>query len=316
MDNHLPSDIATQDKLLRGLNIIELEITPVCNLYCVHCYAESSPLRRGDKSDIDWLQVLADARRLGATAVQFIGGEPLLNRSLLSLISQASSLGYGYIEVFSNLTTLTDNAVSHFQRYGVRVATSFYSRDEKIHEGITRMKGSYRKTIDGITKILNAGLPLRASIVKTEANRNDIENSVTFLRSMGVQEVRAGEVIAAGRGSTLSLNKDLMAGLKGCGACWMGSLVVSWDGNVYPCLLSRSVLLGNIKSGSLNDILNAERLQQFRKEIYATWLEKSLQSQGRKCGPDVGGCNPWDEPGCQPNCGVRVSSAALKEIGP
>jgi radical SAM protein with 4Fe4S-binding SPASM domain len=215
--------------------------------------------------------------------------------------------------VFSNLTFVTDKLTEDFRRYGVRVATSFYSPHEETHDSITQSNDSFRKTVGEIKKIMTANLPLRVSVIATEKNRGDIEGAVRFLKEMGVEDVKVGPVLPVGRGQALTLDQSLEEGLKGCGACWMGSLVVSWDGSVHPCLLGRTVHLGNVQSNSLEEILSSDRTKTFRKLIHTDWLTRASNQGNTECPPDKSGCPPWDEPTCPPNCSVRFAAEEMVE---
>src|SRR5205823_2958692 len=91
------------------LEFLWLELTNRCNLECVHCYADSSPSADSDVMTLtDFVEVLREAYSLGCRRVQFIGGEPTLNRDLPALLYEAHTLGYEFIEVYTNLIWLSD----------------------------------------------------------------------------------------------------------------------------------------------------------------------------------------------------------------
>ena len=77
------------------------ELSYACPLQCAYC---SNPIdfarRREELTTAQWLQVLRDARALGAAQLGFSGGEPLVRRDLETLIRAARDLGY-----YTNLIT-------------------------------------------------------------------------------------------------------------------------------------------------------------------------------------------------------------------
>src|SRR5580692_1831179 len=85
-----------------------LELTNRCNLRCIHCYAQSGPLEGETDilSEEDYSLLLKQIHQLGCRKVQFIGGEPTLNKSLPYLIEKARLEGFEFVEVFTNLTHL------------------------------------------------------------------------------------------------------------------------------------------------------------------------------------------------------------------
>src|SRR5215470_4920803 len=121
-----------------SVTFLWLELTNRCNLQCVHCYAESGPeAGEGDLlSSADYLGILSTLREAGCERVQFIGGEPTLNKDLPRFIAHARSIGYQYIEVFTNLLHLPQALLDCFTEYRVNVATSIYSHRPIIHDRI------------------------------------------------------------------------------------------------------------------------------------------------------------------------------------
>src|SRR6185369_3920546 len=195
------------------LDFVWLELTNRCNLQCVHCYAESGPTA-GDKdllSEQNYLDLIEQVYDLGCRKIQFIGGEPTLNRSLPVLIEAAYDRGFEFIEVFTNLTRLTDTLVEVFCRFHVAVATSFYSHNPRTHETITGQRGSFELTTRNMRKILDAGLTLRAGIIEMDQNREDLVETWTFLERMGIKNIGRDYLRAIGRadGSACSGMEEL-----------------------------------------------------------------------------------------------------------
>lgn len=90
--------------------------------------------------------------------------------------------------------------------------------------------------------------------------------------------------------------------------CWKGSITVSFNGDVYPCVFSREVLLGNVLSTTIKEIINSQKLREFREFSYKSWLNKNGKensdcSPDRYCKPDSPDCYPGCHPAsCNPSC--------------
>jgi len=86
-----------------------LEITPKCNLGCVHCYADSHPNRplRESLQFEDWCSIIDEAAQMGCNRLQFIGGEPTLHPDLATLIKYSKKCGIPNLEVYTNGTAVT-----------------------------------------------------------------------------------------------------------------------------------------------------------------------------------------------------------------
>jgi MoaA/NifB/PqqE/SkfB family radical SAM enzyme len=109
------------------LAMVWLELTARCNLHCRHCYADASPTAalQGSMSLDNWRTVIDEAVDLGASAVQFIGGEPTLHPHFRTLIEHAGKADLPLIEVFTNATRLSDDIVGCLKENRARVAASF-----------------------------------------------------------------------------------------------------------------------------------------------------------------------------------------------
>ncbi len=234
-----------------GLDFLWLEITGKCNLTCIHCYADSGPLRdlHGNMSDDDWANVLDEAGALGCRQVQFIGGEPTLHPGLTDFIDSAEQAGFELIEVFTNATRLNPTLIGCFGRHKVRVATSFYSDDPEVHDRITNGRGSWHRTVDGIRRVLDARLSLRVGIIEMEENKGQGERTAHFLRNLGVSDIGSDRQRGVGRAGLVGLAQPLDQLDELCGRCWNGKLCVTATGASYPCVFSRATLIGNAKHG-------------------------------------------------------------------
>jgi len=280
------------------LNFLWLEITRKCNLTCRHCYADSGPTvdLHGEMTFQDWQQVLSDAQTLGCSATQFIGGEPTLNPHLEMLIEHARSLGFTFIEVFTNATRINKALVHAWRTNQVQVACSFYSTDAKIHDQITNAPGSFRRTVDGIKTILDAGISLRVGLIETSANQGQMTPAHEFLTRLGVQQIKIDRERGVGRAGIQIEPHNPMNEL--CGQCSKGKLCVTAEARCYPCVFSRFIDLGDARSG-LRSILSSQTLQHFKIKLDSlSRLEMTHANPG--CNPY--GCPPYCGPHCNPGC--------------
>jgi MoaA/NifB/PqqE/SkfB family radical SAM enzyme len=272
----------------QGLSFLWLEITGKCNLECSHCYADSGPRQDlfGQMSTEDWLSVLRQSAALGCEQVQFIGGEPTLHPDLPRMIAFAASCGYSLIEVYTNLTVVNENLLGIFVRYGVCVATSFYSDDPDTHDSITGHRGSFNRTVRNIERCVAAGVPVRAGVVETAENAGHGLRAQRFLESLGVTEIKIDLQRGVGRAKRQLHSLEPMAEL--CGECWNGKLCVTPHGRAYPCVFSRFKDLGSIRDG-LSHILGTSALREFRTALKG-YLRKNVRYEMHVCSPHL--CDP------------------------
>ena len=291
-----------------ALDFLWLELTNRCNLQCTHCYSQSSP-HSGDAdvlSEADYLRLMKESHALGCRQIQFIGGEPTLNRSLPTLIQQASIMGYKTIEVFTNLVSLSDALLESFRTHHVAVATSFYSSKATTHDRITKSFGSFRRTTNNIKRVLAAGLDLRVGVIEMDLNAGDYDAAAQFLKDLGVKDIGYDRVRGFGRaqeGAECEMG-DL------CGNCATNVLAIGPDGAVAPCIMSKPWAVGSVLTQSLAEIASSTTLSETRRRIAEVTATKAEYDCQPTCGPNRPLCNPECGPSrqctpCGPNGGHK-----------
>lgn len=247
-----------------GLDFLWIEVTPRCNLACVHCYGacgSQEPLGARMSFD-DWKRILTEAFELGCRQIQFTGGEPTMVPYLDALLAEARGIGYHLVEVFTNGTLVSDRIMSIFQHLQVSLAFSIYSSQAEIHDAITRQRGSLSQTLGAIRRAIKSGLPTRAAVIAMKYNLNNIEQTVSFLREMGVISIIVDQVRPVGRGVSLSGEKSPFQII--CKDCSQSKLCIQADGRIFPCIFARTYPTGHAVQG-LQRILETKVLGNFHK---------------------------------------------------
>ena len=272
-----------------------LEVTGRCNEQCVTCYADSSPQgTHGSMTEGNWTAVMDQLADMGTKDVQFIGGEPTLYPHLPKLIEYAYGHGLG-IEVFSNLTHVRKNLWDTFRRFEVKLATSYYSDTAEDHDRITKLHGSHKRTRANIRRAVDLGLTIRGGIVSVNEGQR-VSEAAADLTAIGVDHVGGDRVRAFGRGSQGAAPRisDL------CGHCALGQCAIGPDGDVWPCVLGRFLVLGNVQKSPLAEIWESRRTSETRAEITAAHgLKPAQRCTPPQFLPSCGPCGP-----CVPSVGV------------
>lgn len=273
-----------------ALDFVWLEITGRCQLRCEHCYADSGPDRtHGMMTTQDWIRVIDESRQLGASMVQFIGGEPTLHPDFLVLAHHALDSGVR-VEVYTNLVHVGPAVWELFDRLGVEVATSYYSRLACQHDAVTHRRRSHELTLANIREAIRRGIRLRVSVIEMGMDQ-DAEHAVAELQGLGVAGVGVDEVRRvgrAGRGSRPTVDQL-------CGQCSEGKLAVVPSGATYPCVFSRWLPVGNARDTSLHDI-NRQAVAT-RQELAATFSARHRPCLPCRPAGGDGGCEPF---ACRP----------------
>ncbi|VBB06251.1 radical sam [Lucifera butyrica] len=321
---------ATNDKL----DFLWLELTSCCNNKCLHCYAASGPCVNQDKIPHErWLSLISEARQAGATAIQLIGGEPLLYPGWRDLVKKAHAEGFELIEIFTNATLIDDECIQFFKDYKVSIATTIYADNAAVHDRVTLQPGSFDKTLQAIKKILAADIPLRIASIIMKANEDQAENIMSLCAELGVEVNPPDVVRPTGRGD----DKDLLPqaykkppvkppfhtdqfsfeAAQTNNSCLHGKLAITADGNVIPCIFARSQIYGNILTASLADILNGQPLQQcwhLTKDSIEKCKDCEYRYACHDCRPLAQGTDPahnWLA--CSANCSYNPYTGKWEE---
>lgn len=123
-----------------------IELTPFCNLRCVHCYLQDqdkTTLLSTDeiKSIIDKLY---DA---GVLFLYFTGGEIFTRSDFLEIYTYAKIKGF-IVELLTNGTLIDEDAIEVFNVYPpASISISVYGKDEDSYYRVTKRRGMYDNVI-------------------------------------------------------------------------------------------------------------------------------------------------------------------------
>jgi MoaA/NifB/PqqE/SkfB family radical SAM enzyme len=255
--------------VLDGLDTIFIELLGQCNERCVHCYAESAPTVTDALERDVAMRVVEQAVAAGFKRIQFTGGDPLLCDFLPEVVELAATLGAPHIEIYTNGLALSDELLGRLAPFSPRFAFSVYSTRPEVHDATTRTPGSHRRTLAAIDRVVAKGLTCRAGAVILDESE-DVDELVRMLKARGVAYVSWTRAYPVGRGtevadasaSALDSVKRSVSLDEGGGhrssemQGTAGKLCVTYKGDVVPCIFQRQSVLGNVRHGSLTEILD------------------------------------------------------------
>jgi MoaA/NifB/PqqE/SkfB family radical SAM enzyme len=290
---------------LNRLDFVWWEITGTCQLACDHCYASSSPDgTHGTMTFSDWQRVITQTRKAGATLGQFIGGEPTLHPGLPELVRHALSTGME-VEIYTNLVHVTPVMWDTFRLPGVRLATSYYSDSAEEHEAITK-RPTLKVTTRNIARAQELGIPLRVGVIGVLDGQRSRQGGAVLER-LGVSDIGYDDLREVGRG--VRTNGPGVEQL--CGNCGDRQVAVSPTGDVWPCVFSRWLPMGNVHETSLAKILTSEQYTTITGELREAFDGRATCAPEQctpKCGPSCGpACQPQYRTPCRPRQGCSPS---------
>lgn len=225
------------DRFNRKIHYLRISVTDRCNLRCHYCMPECGTpmLRHEDILRFEEIQqVVAVAVPLGIDKIRLTGGEPLVRKDIVELVSMIAAVpGVKDIAMTTN-GILLDRFARDLASAGLkRVNLSLDTLDADRFREVTR-GGDIQKVFRGIRSAREAGLsPIKINcVVQKDASETDARAVGEFCEREGLQvrfiqqmDLQSGDfgVVSGGSGGD-------------CRQC--NRLRLTSDGKMKPCLFS------------------------------------------------------------------------------
>ena len=185
------------------------------------------------------------------------------------------------------LLALNDALLDALAPAAPALAFSIYSAVPDEHDRVTQTPGSHRRTLAAIDRAIERGLPVRAAIIVVDP-AVDASRLHALLVEHGVPEISMSATYAVGRGTETAAETVVAPAIPGgpiaggghraTGARSAGKLCVTYAGDVVPCIFQRANSLGNVRDGSLADLLSRSP-----RRSLALAMDPSRRLQCRSC---------------------------------
>ncbi len=166
------------------------ELTYACPLQCPYC---SNPLnlpasRKQELSTEQWLQVMREARKLGAVQLGFSGGEPLVRPDLVELMQAATDMGF-YCNLITSAVGLDEAKIAALKAAGVQhIQISFQGSDKETN---ARFGGtdSFEHKLAMTRAVIAADIPLGLNFVLHRQNIHQVSEFLLMAEQLGAEFV-------------------------------------------------------------------------------------------------------------------------------
>ena len=175
-----------------------LAVTGECQYRCWHCSYRNRP--GGGLETGQWLKIIGDLHRLGASIIGFTGGEPCLRADLPQLVSAASAGGAATI-VFSSGSGLNLALLRELKKAGLwSVCVSLDDPSSAEHDRLRGMPGAHAAACQALRLARESGF---YTMVGTVATRALVEKGLLpamhgLARECGADELRLVEPMPCG----------------------------------------------------------------------------------------------------------------------
>jgi AdoMet-dependent heme synthase len=209
--NHLVQEMSAKALKLGIPLSVQLDLTYRCNERCVHCYLDHEDHGEMTTSEIkDLLDQLAEA---GVFFLTLSGGEILMRKDFFEILEYARLRAF-CVKLKTNAVLIREKEAERMRDLGVEsIQISIYSHRPDVHDAITKMPGSLKRSINAIRFLRSEGLRVTIANVLMLQNIQDYPGVRALGSELGV-EVTIDPTITPrmdGDRSLLDLNIDQAA---------------------------------------------------------------------------------------------------------
>lgn len=296
------------------------ELTYRCSEMCLHCYNPGATRNnqeishRGDLQELtlsDYKRIIDEMLGLGLVKVCLTGGDPFSKEFTWELLDYLYEKEIA-VDIFTNGQRITKDVQRLADYYPRLVGISIYSGIAKDHDAITRIPGSWKRSMQVVKELSELAVPMNLKCCVMQSNLHTYYMVADLARQYGakpqfeinITESNDGDVCAKQlrlteeqlqivlRDNNLALYVGKEApnygGVKrdsslcSCGAGRTG-FCLSPNGDMRACVAFTQVY-GNLRMQTALDILNNSiGLHEWRKAVVADYEECGKHSYCDYC---------------------------------
>jgi AdoMet-dependent heme synthase len=199
----------TAKALARGIPLgVQLDLTYRCNERCVHCYLDHDD--HGEMTTAEIKHLLDEMAEAGVFILTFSGGEILLRKDFFEILEYARQLTF-CVKLKTNAMLIHEREAARIRELGVEsIQVSIYSHRPEVHDAITLIQGSLKRSLRAIRFLKSQGLKVIIANVLMTENMQDYTGVRALAAELGVECTIDPTItpMMDGNRSTLSLNID------------------------------------------------------------------------------------------------------------
>jgi len=163
---------------------VHLDVTYRCNERCVHCYLDHDD--HGEMTTAEIKDVLEQLAEAGTFFLTLSGGEVLMRRDFFEILEHARRLLFN-VRIKTNGVMIRKQEAQRLRELGVeQIQVSIYSHRPEVHDAITKLPGSLKRSVEAIRFLKSQGLKVTIANVLMTANMGDHAGVQALARELGV----------------------------------------------------------------------------------------------------------------------------------
>jgi radical SAM protein with 4Fe4S-binding SPASM domain len=164
---------------------VQLDLTYRCNERCVHCYLDHDD--HGEMTTPEIRSLLDQLAEAGVFFLTMSGGEILLRKDFFDILEYARGLLF-CVKLKTNAILIRERQADRIRSLGVdSIQISIYSHRAEIHDAITKVPGSLKRSVDAIRFLRAQGLKVIIANVLMLQNIHDYPGVKALASDLGVE---------------------------------------------------------------------------------------------------------------------------------
>jgi radical SAM protein with 4Fe4S-binding SPASM domain len=187
---------------------VQVDLTYRCNERCVHCYLDHDD--HGEMTTVEIKGLLDEMAEAGVFILTFSGGEILVRKDFFEILEYARALMF-CVKLKTNAVLIREREAARIRDLGVEsIQVSIYSHRPEVHDAITLVPGSLKRSLNAIRFLKSQGLKVIIANVLMTQNMGDYSEVRALADELEVESTLDPTVtpMMDGNRSTLNLSVD------------------------------------------------------------------------------------------------------------
>ena len=177
------SERVVKDKYDRPILSLRITLTNRCNVNCIYCHHDGMRSSKNEMTPDEIYKICQIAKRIGVRKIRLSGGEPLIRKDIVEIVSKINSIGFNDISITTN-GILLEKYAKDLKEAGLdRVNVSLDTLNPETYEFITK-KDYLEAAKKGILKSVEVGLyPVKINmVIMKDINEHEIKDMFNFCK--------------------------------------------------------------------------------------------------------------------------------------
>lgn len=186
----------------------QIDLTYRCNETCVHCYLDHED--HGEMTTDEIKGLLDQLAAAGTFFLNLSGGEIFMRPDLFEILEHARKLQFS-VKLKTNAVMIRAAKAKRLAELGLEsVQISLYSHKPEVHDEITQLPNSFKRTVEGARLLRAEGIKVTLANVLMKQNADDYKGVQALAAELGMGYTVDATItpMMDGDRTILSLNVD------------------------------------------------------------------------------------------------------------